>query len=91
MDYRKATIKDLDILVATRIEVLRAANKLSPDVDMTEVEKASRDYYKDALSQGTHTAYLIFDDDKYVGAGGVSYFRVMPTFHNPRETLINSA
>lgn len=28
-------------------------------------------------------AYLIFDEDTFVGAGGISYFQVMPTYHNP--------
>ncbi len=83
MDFRKATIVDLDVLVTTRIEVLRAANKLGSDIDMSEVEQQSRDYYSKALGDGTHTAYLVFDDDKFIGAGGVSYFRVMPTYHNP--------
>ena len=82
-EYRKATIEDLDMLVATRIEVLRAANKLDTDVDMSEVEKQSRDYYSEALIDGAHTAYLVFDEGIFVGAGGVSYYRVMPTYHNP--------
>ena len=83
MDYRRATIKDLDELVRTRIEVLRAANKLDERVDMSEVERQSKDYYEKALTDGSHTAYLVYDGDKFVGAGGVSYFRVMPTYHNP--------
>lgn len=81
--YKKATMDDIDILTKSRIEVLRAANKLAEDVDMSEVEKWSYDYYKKALLDGTHTAYLVFDDDRFIGAGGVSYFRVMPTYHNP--------
>ena len=81
--YKKATIYDIEILTKTRIEVLRAANKLSDDVDMKEVEKTSFEYYKIALQNETHTAYLVFDGDKFVGAGGVSYFQVMPTYHNP--------
>ena len=32
--YKRATIEDIDILTETRIQVLRAANKLSDDVDM---------------------------------------------------------
>lgn len=36
LKYKKATIDDIDILTKTRIEVLRAANKLSDDVDMKE-------------------------------------------------------
>ena len=34
--YKKATIEDIKILTKTRIEVLRAANELSDDVDMKE-------------------------------------------------------
>ncbi len=81
--YKKATIVDLDILVETRIEVLRAANKLSEDVDMSEVRRQSYEYYVEALENNTHAAYLVFDEEQFVGAGAVSYYRVMPTYHNP--------
>lgn len=81
--YKKATIADLDELVKTRIIVLRAANKLSDDVDMSEVEQESYFYYKKALENGDHTAYLVYDNKKFIGAGGVSYYQVMPTYQNP--------
>ena len=83
MDYKRATLNDLEELVRTRIIVLRAANKLDENTDMSEVERQSRDYYKKALTDGTHTAYLVYDNDRFIGAGGVSYYRVMPTYHNP--------
>lgn len=83
LTYKRATIQDIDILTETRIEVLRAANKLSGDIDMSEVEKQSYNYYKKALIDGTHIAYLVFDGNRFVGSGGVSFFQVMPTFHNP--------
>ncbi len=83
MDFRKATIEDLDVLVTTRIEVLRAANNLDESIDMSEVEQQTRTYYSIALSDDTHTAYLVFDGNRFAGAGGVSYFKVMPTYHNP--------
>lgn len=85
--YKRATIEDIDILTKTRIEVLRAANRLPDDADMSEVEKQSRMYYEKALCDDTHTAYLVFDfignENCFVGAGGVSFFSVMPTYHNP--------
>ena len=81
--YKKATLNDLEILVQTRIEVLRAANKLPTDTDMTEVEKQSFAYYKKALDDQSHIAYLVYDDDKIIGTGGGSFFEVMPTYHNP--------
>ena len=76
-------MEDLSTLIETRIIVLRAANKLSDDVDMSEVERQSCQYYEEALHNDSHVAYLVFDDEKFVGAGGVSFFQVMPTYHNP--------
>ena len=81
--YKKATIADIDELVKTRIIVLRAANKLSNDVDMSLVEKESYEYYKSALETGEHIAYLVYDNENLIGAGGVSFYQVMPTYHNP--------
>ena len=81
--WRKATADDIDLLTETRIEVLRAANGLPDDADMEEAEKQSRAYYTEALRDGTHTAYLVFTDGLFAGAGGISYYRVMPTYHNP--------
>ena len=86
LTYKRATIEDIDILTETRIEVLRAANKLSYDIDMSEVKKQSYGYYKKALCNDTHIAYLIFNENCFVGTGGVSFFQVMPTYHNPSDT-----
>lgn len=81
--YKKATIDDTDELVRTRIMVLRAANQLSDDTDMSQVEKESYQYYMRALSSGEHVAYLVYDNERVIGAGGVSFYQVMPTYHNP--------
>jgi GNAT superfamily N-acetyltransferase len=83
LTYKKAKIEDIDILTETRIQVLRAANQLSNEVDLSEVRKQSYHYYQKALCDGTHVAYLIFDEHRFAGAGGVSFFQVMPTYHNP--------
>lgn len=82
-DYKKAATEDIEELVRTRIIVLRAANKLSDNVDMSEVERQSYEYYKYALETGNHIAYLVYDNGKFIGAGGVSFYQVMPTYHNP--------
>ena len=82
-EYKKATIADIDELVRTRIIVLRAANKLSNDVNMSLVEKESYEYYKSALETGEHIAYLVYDNETFIGAGGVSFYQVMSTYHNP--------
>lgn len=82
-EYRRATPNDIDELVRTRITVLRAANKLSDDADMSAVEKETFAYYRRALENGEHIAYLVYDSGTFIGAGGVSFYQVMPTYHNP--------
>ena len=82
-EYKRATIRDIEELIRTRIIVLQAANKLSDDVDMSIVEQESRAYYKRALEFGEHIAYLVYDNGAFIGAGGVSFYQVMPTYHNP--------
>ena len=72
--YKRATLEDINILTETRIEVLRAANKLSADTDMSEVERQSYHYYQKALCDGSHIAYLVFNENRFVGSGGVSFF-----------------
>ena len=81
--YKRASIEDLEILTKTRIEVLRSAIKLDISVDMSIVELETYNYYKKSLCDGTHIAYLVFDNDIFIGAGGVSFYNVMPTYHNP--------
>lgn len=81
--YKKATIADLAELVRTRLIVLRAANRLSEKADMRAVEEASSAYYKKALETQEHIAYLVYDNEVFIGAGGVSFYQVLPTYHNP--------
>lgn len=47
------------------------------------MEEESKAYYRRALETGEHIAYLVYDNGAFVGAGGVSFYQVMPTYHNP--------
>lgn len=83
IEYQRITPDMLDLLVSTRLEVLRAANRLDDAADLSEVEAESRKYYASALADGSHAGYLAFDGARFVAAGGISYYQVMPTVHNP--------
>lgn len=82
-DYRLATLDDLSLLVNTRLTVLRAANGLPEDADLGDLAGETDAYYRRALADDSHVALLVFDGDVFVGAGGVSFYQVMPTCHNP--------
>lgn len=81
--YKQASLEDIELLAKSRIIVLREANHLDNSSDMSEIETQSYNYYRQAIPSGECIAYLVFDDDKFIGCGGVSFFRVMPTCHNP--------
>ena len=66
LTYKKAIIDDIDILTKTRIKVLRSANNLSNDVDMSEIQRQSYEYYKQAFKDSTHIAYLVFNENEFV-------------------------
>ena len=68
--YKKATIKDIEILTKSRVQVLIAANKLPENTNMENVKEKSYEYYREALKDGSHTAYLVFDGEILVGTGG---------------------
>ena len=83
LNYKRATLEDIELLTETRIVVLRAANQLNEDIDMSEIKEESYQYYKKALAENSHVAYLVFNHNELVGTGGISFFQVMPTFYNP--------
>ena len=83
LKFRKADINDLEELLEIRIEALKAANNLDDKADMSDVKKEIERYYKKALPEGSHDAFLIYDGDMVIGSGNVSYYSVMPTYCHP--------
>ena len=81
--YRRAGIHDRELLTRLRLEVLRAANGLEEDVDLSRTELESRCYYETCFLEDSHAAWLVFDGEEVVGTGAVSFYQVMPTYHNP--------
>lgn len=81
--YKKANYSDIETLVNIRIQVLKAANRLNESTDMKNIEKELYSYYKEHLKEDNHIAYLVFNNDEFVGAGDIVFYKVMPTYHNP--------
>lgn len=81
--YRRAGSHDRELLTRLRLEVLRAANGLEEDVDLSRTELESRRYYETCFPEDSHAAWLVFDGEEVVGTGAVSFYQVMPTYHNP--------
>ncbi len=81
--YHKAGREDLEILVKTRLEMLRSVNSIPEAEDLAEVAWSCRAYYSESFEKDIHAAYLVFDGEAFIGCGGISFYRVMPNIKNP--------
>ena len=79
-EYKIASKEDIDILMASRLEMLKVVNGLPQDyVFSDELVNESRSYFL----EGDQTTVLSFVDGDFAGCASVSYMTIMPTFSHP--------
>ena len=89
MEYRIATAKDIDLLMSSRLEMLKVVNDLPQDYQYDDViVNESRDYFLN----GDQITVLVIDNGEAIGCASMSFMRIMPTFSHPtgkRAHLMN--
>ena len=89
IEYRIAAKEDIDLLMSSRLEMLRIVNDLPDSYEYSdEIISESRDYFLN----GDQTTVLALDGGQVVGCASMSYMRIMPTFSHPtgkRAHLMN--
>lgn len=87
--YKITTPSDIELLMESRLTMLREVNSLLPDYQFSdEFVDFSREYFLN----GDQTTVLAFDGDIVVGCASISYITIMPTFSHPsgkRAHLMN--
>ena len=89
MEIRFTDKKDIDLMMSSRLEMLKEVNSLDADYQYSEsfVEE-SRRYFLD----GDQTTVLAMDGERVIGCATICYFTIMPTFSHPtgkRAHLMN--
>ena len=89
MEIRIATKDDIELMMDSRLEMLKVVNDLPQDYEYTdEFVKESRNYFLN----GDQTTVLAIDDGEVIGCASMSYMWIMPTFSHPtgkRAHLMN--
>ena len=89
MEIRIATKDDIELMMKSRLEMLKVVNNLPQDYQYSdEIVKESREYFLN----GDQTTVLAIDDGEVVGCASMSYMWIMPTFSHPtgkRAHLMN--
>jgi len=75
----KATNDDLDMVMSSRIEMLKVVNGLSEDTSFDkEFIASTREYFENSFQ----TTVLAVDND-VIGCATICYIKIMPTFDHP--------
>ena len=89
IEYRLATSDDIELMMSSRLEMLRVVNDLDDDY---EYDEAFVNYSRDYFLNGDHTTVLALQGNEVIGCASMSYMRIMPTFSHPtgkRAHLMN--
>lgn len=83
IQIKRATLKELELLMEWRMKVLKDVFSLHMDEPLTELEQENRAYYMNALPRDEHIACFACADNKIIGCGGVCFYQEMPSPDNP--------
>ena len=89
IEYKIATKDDIELLMSSRLEMLKVVNDLPADYIYDDViVNESRDYFLN----GDHVTVLAIDGGEVIGCASMSFMWIMPTFSHPtgkRAHLMN--
>ena len=79
IEYRKLSVKELDVFIEMRINQLREEGA-KEDIDL---KPALLDYYKRHMKDGTFVSWLALDGNNIIGTSGMSFVEKPPYFGCP--------
>ncbi len=89
IEYRIASEKDIDLMMSSRLEMLKVVNGLDADFQFSE------DFIHDSrvfFQKGDQTTILALVEGNVIGCATICYIWLMPTFSHPtgkRAHLMN--
>lgn len=87
--YRIAGKNDIELLMSSRLEMLKVVNNLDDDYRYTDEMLCESKVY---FETGDQTTVLAMDENIVIGCASICYIRIMPTFSHPtgkRAHLMN--
>lgn len=81
MEYKKATLEDLDKLIEIRIEMRNQRDDLI-NIDSEQFYVNTYEYYKRHISDESFILWIALDDDKIIATSGICFYSVPPTYSN---------
>lgn len=83
IEYRKLTVKELDVFIDMRINQLREEGA-DEDIDL---KPALKNYYERHMADGTFVSWIALDGDRIIGTSGMSFVEKPPYFGCPNSKI----
>lgn len=81
MEYRKATLQDINALVELRIE-MRNERESPEGVDLVLFRENTRAYYHNRMADGSYVSWVAAKNGRIVAMSGMYFYEVPPTYSN---------
>lgn len=83
IEYRKLSMKELDVFIDMRINQLREEGA-DEDIDL---KPALKNYYERHMADGTFVSWIALDGDRIIGTSGMSFVEKPPYFGCPNGKI----
>ena len=82
LEFRLATLNDLDQLVELRVQFLYEAQEIDAKQSAEALRQSLREYFEKTIADGTFLAWVAVTGNMIVGTSGVCFYTVPPCFSN---------
>ena len=83
MIYRRATLTDIDELVANRIDMRQERENDKDIADQCDFQERTYSYFRKHISDDSYISWIALDEDKVVATSGLCFYFAPPTYKNP--------
>lgn len=87
IEYRKATMEDLDELVRMRLQFMKEVQHIVYTERDSAMRASMTDYFRETMPNEHFVAHLALEDGKVIGTSGMCFFRRPPSFKNLNGTV----
>ncbi len=82
MEYRKATLEDLDELLRLRLDMRRERETVYNLIDEENFRRVTEGFFLASISNESFVAWIAVEGENIVASSGMSFYSVPPTYKN---------
>lgn len=82
IEYRKASLNDINELVRLRIEFMKELNNIQSGSNDAELKQSLLDYFSRNMPSDSFVAWLAIENDRIVGTSGLCFYTLPPSYKN---------